>query len=336
MLLLVAILGAGAIWYFFFHERARPYDIAAYVPDTKIVRRESRLSKFWYLGLGAGSDRDVLEVRRGCPHSTVTTAHGWDQSLTLEMAKLQVGTVLDVGQDDVRVTYHSYWGRRFWDLRPGTALGTVRIHAVSEDNVTASYEITLTAISRAYGGGNVLQQVTFQGHRVFNRAPRPEPAALVGDAVQEAHNPDNIHRAANRGDLEGLRKFLAEGIAVNVKADTFLEEGWTPLHYAAFGGRDEVVKLLLERGASVDARSQAGTTALHEAAWGGHAQIAELLIANGADVNARDSRGQTPLDMARQFTFHQPHEAVAKLLRSRGAKTSIELGPREPSPAEAR
>ena len=43
-------------------------------------------------------------------------------------------------------------------------------------------------------------------------------------------------------------------------------------------------------------------TALHYAASGGHEEIVELLLAKGADVDAKDNNGKTPLDMANGAT----------------------------------
>ena len=60
-----------------------------------------------------------------------------------------------------------------------------------------------------------------------------------------------------------------------------------------------------------------GDTALHLAAYGGHEAVVRLLLANGAQVNVRDRKDETPLDLAVSAREH----AIAKLLRTRGAKT---------------
>jgi len=75
--------------------------------------------------------------------------------------------------------------------------------------------------------------------------------------------------------------------------------GWTPLHDAAWSGHGEIVELLLDRGANVNARGgkyeDYHTTPLHLAAREGHSEITTLLLNHGADLNAEDSSGDTPL-----------------------------------------
>ena len=44
-------------------------------------------------------------------------------------------------------------------------------------------------------------------------------------------------------------------------------QGWTPLHLATYFGHAQMVQLLLDNGADVDALNDAGDTALHKAAF---------------------------------------------------------------------
>lgn len=73
-------------------------------------------------------------------------------------------------------------------------------------------------------------------------------------------------------------------------------DGQTALHWAAKYGRDEVVELLLSRGASASAEAERpghmkGITALHDAAAGGHVRVAELLLKRGTDVDVNANGG---------------------------------------------
>ena len=46
---------------------------------------------------------------------------------------------------------------------------------------------------------------------------------------------------------------------------------------------------------NIDAKNMLGETPLHGAAWKGHDEIVEVLVARGADVNARSNEGKTPV-----------------------------------------
>ncbi|PSN58644.1 ankyrin, partial [Corynespora cassiicola Philippines] len=61
------------------------------------------------------------------------------------------------------------------------------------------------------------------------------------------------------------------------------QDGWTPLHWAAWGGHETVVRLLIDHGANIDAKSTERETVLHLAASGGNEAVAQLLVDSGAD-----------------------------------------------------
>ena len=117
------------------------------------------------------------------------------------------------------------------------------------------------------------------------------------DAIRAQAGDLDVFEAAALGDVDRLTELWTSDPAV-VRARS--EDGFTPLHLAAFFGRTEAVRSLLEGGAQVDA-SGAGWmtgTALHSAASGQHADVIALLLGAGADPNARQSGGWTPLHAA--------------------------------------
>lgn len=71
-------------------------------------------------------------------------------------------------------------------------------------------------------------------------------------------------------------------------------DGYTALHAAAFWNRLELVRLLMERRADVNARASNGCTPLHEAARLNSIEVARELLGAGARVNATDNEGRTP------------------------------------------
>lgn len=72
----------------------------------------------------------------------------------------------------------------------------------------------------------------------------------------------------------------------------------TPLHSAAAGHSREIVRLLLEQGATPDAQQQGGYTPLHSAAESGDVEMVRDLLQHRANPLARSNDGKTPADIA--------------------------------------
>lgn len=88
---------------------------------------------------------------------------------------------------------------------------------------------------------------------------------------------------------------IIKGANVNAKGS----DGTTPLHWAANSTVDlYVTKLLIEKGADVNASSVTGETPLHRAVAAKRADKVSLLIAKGANVNVQNAKGETPLSIA--------------------------------------
>ena len=120
---------------------------------------------------------------------------------------------------------------------------------------------------------------------------------------------------AREGHLDTVRALLelkADPKAVDVpKGQYASSHGWTPLHVAAIADRAPIAKLLLDRGADVNAADARGKfTPLHYAAWNGNAEMTALLLACNADRDAKDGEQRTPLDLAKK----KGQAGVAKLL----------------------
>ncbi|KAF8459969.1 hypothetical protein DFH94DRAFT_849315, partial [Russula ochroleuca] len=91
-----------------------------------------------------------------------------------------------------------------------------------------------------------------------------------------------LHSAASSGDLEVVQKLIQYGADISAKD---LEE-CTPLYIASQGRSLKngfVSRLLLERGADVNARAKNGSTPLHQAFIFGALEVARVLLEHGAD-----------------------------------------------------
>ena len=152
-----------------------------------------------------------------------------------------------------------------------------------------------------------------------------------------------IHKAARAGNVEKLRRLLAEGVSPDAvynehafyitktplhclcrnnnggdraacfellrDAGANLEasdsKGYRPLHFAAERGKKKMVSLLVQARVNVNATGNGGVTALHLAGRRGAADCIEVLLAAGADIDARTSAGRRPFDMAITRPYHR-------------------------------
>jgi hypothetical protein len=118
-----------------------------------------------------------------------------------------------------------------------------------------------------------------------------------------------LHQAAANGDIEQVKLLISKGADVNAKDD----EEKTPLHYAAEAGKMEVVQLLVEAGADFNAMGNNDWPPLCIAAGNDHIAVAEYLIAHGADVNPDND--WTPL----QEAAYSSSVEMVELLIDKGA-----------------
>lgn len=128
----------------------------------------------------------------------------------------------------------------------------------------------------------------------------PEAIATVSAAHPEATpmrlTDDAFRFAAYEGKIDSVREGIKAGNNINAFDP---ERRLTPLHMAAYNGHVEVIKLLLEHGATLDARDFEGKTPLLHASTGPYSEALKVLIEAGADVNAAEAtEAFTPLMMA--------------------------------------
>ena len=159
---------------------------------------------------------------------------------------------------------------------------------------------------------------------VADAARRQDPdgvrALLAGGAdVRAAHGDGmtGLHWAAHHGDTQIVRLLVDAG--ADLEATTRLGDH-TPLHVASRGGHTRAVTALLDAGANATAVTAAGATPLHLSSTVGDADALRALLAHGADADAREPVwGQTPLMFA---AAAERVDALAVLLE-RGANPNL-------------
>ncbi len=135
--------------------------------------------------------------------------------------------------------------------------------------------------------------------------PPPPPDAIAGQMMD----------ALRRSDRKSFEKLMHdEPSHINKKGPA----GSTPLMYAALYGDLDSVRQLLKMGADPNIQNEAGATALMWAT--DNLEMVSLLVEHGADVNAKSSDSRTPLLIASGRYGAAP---VVKLLLDHGANPSV-------------
>lgn len=119
--------------------------------------------------------------------------------------------------------------------------------------------------------------------------------------------------AAFKGLVGLSQKLIARDADVN-------KTGWTPLHYAATHGHLEIITLLLENHAYIDAESPNSSTPLMMAAHYGTAEAVKLLLDAGADPLLKNQQGLSAIDFAQRAKRQDVAEMVATAIRARKPK----------------
>ena len=118
--------------------------------------------------------------------------------------------------------------------------------------------------------------------------------------------------AAQTGNTLATLDLLKKGLDVNARDD---QDGRTILMHAVWFGQLDVMRILIDKGADINAKNKKGVTALILATDKGNAELVRFLLDNGADVNAKDSLGYTALIKAAGRGL----ENIMSILLSKGA-----------------
>ena len=135
------------------------------------------------------------------------------------------------------------------------------------------------------------------------------------DAVDE-DDTTALQVAAANGHEDIVRLLLMRGAAL----DICNVHGWTALMHAARNGHQTVVTLLLQNQADINARTRLGASALAVAAEGGHLNICKLLIETGIDTQGLgNSIGGTTCEFTPlMVTAQQGHDSLVRYFLDRG------------------
>lgn len=165
----------------------------------------------------------------------------------------------------------------------------------------------------------------------FFRAVNVDNANKVAELLNRGFDPNTANESGQVALYLAMKEDSPKVAAVllsspTLKIDATNAVGETALMMAALNGRLNLAKKLLDHGAQVQ---KPGWSAVHYAASGPNAELLALLLDRGANINALAPNGSTPLMMAARFGT----EDSVKLLVQRGADKKL-LNDRDVSAAE--
>lgn len=114
-----------------------------------------------------------------------------------------------------------------------------------------------------------------------------------------------VWKAIYEGQSACVAKILDGGLSIEYE-----HRGVRILQLAIEANNEEVVRLLIERGAAVDVADTRGWTALHSTAYSGNVELLLLILQKTDNKTPTDHQGWTPLDLA---AFYK-HDEIMKLL----------------------
>lgn len=184
-------------------------------------------------------------------------------------------------------------------------VAAVRAGRVNEVRALLDTDPTLLELTAPDGASAALTAL-YAGHPML----ADELAARAGEL--------SVFEAAAFDDTERLAELIRSDAGL---VEAWSPDGWQPLHLAAYFGRAEAARLLLDADAPVGepSRNPRSAQPLHAATAGRHAELVWLLIASDAPVDARQPGGWTPLHVA---AANADLESI-KALRAAGADPDV-------------
>lgn len=140
-------------------------------------------------------------------------------------------------------------------------------------------------------------------------------------SILQRFGADYSNVTATGGDVHPIWKAICEGQSASVAkildgglSIEYEHRGVRILQLAIEANNDDVVRLLIERGAAVDVADMRGWTALHSTAYSGNVHLLLLVLQKTDNLTPADHQGWTPLDLA---AFYK-HGEIMKLLDPEG------------------
>ena len=186
--------------------------------------------------------------------------------------------------------------------------------AIKKDDAAA-----VTSLLKRGFDANTRDEKGLHGLHLALQEPSIKVANVLMDwdktAVEQRNAADEspLMLASLKGLLPVVVKLIERGADVN-------KPGWAPLHYAATRGHIDVMNILLEKHAYIDAASPNGSTPLMMAALYGTPSAVKLLLEAGADPSLKNMQGLTAIDFAQRDNRTDSAQIIAAFVRGQQPK----------------
>ena len=179
-----------------------------------------------------------------------------------------------------------------------------------------AYDGDLDAVKAALNENPKIANAKYEGKTIWNNIENEEAVNSSNTkAACLCNSWTMLFTASRRGNRDIVSLLLDRGAAIEAQQNN----GRNALIAAAFGGHGEVVSLLLDRGAAIETQDKNGQDALMFAAAQGHREVVSLLLDRGADIKALDKNGWNALIHAARLG----HMEVVLILLDRGSAIDV-------------
>jgi ankyrin repeat protein len=215
---------------------------------------------------------------------------------------------------------------RLFALLIALALSSTVFAGAYEDMEEALIRSDANAVIDLINRGMEVNTVDRQGNTLLIQSIRRDMPELFDFLLQRRARVNMRNRngetalsiAAFLGRANYVKRLVDAGAEINFF-------GWPPLVYAAYNGHTEIVEYLIGRGADVNGKAENGSSALFFASRFGHLETVKALLKHRADLTILNDKDETAVDWALKGKNSDIEDILRKAGGRSGKSVTIEV-----------